>query len=534
MGQSTQPNSKFDGLICSFEPILGHRKYSTYFGGTTDDYINNMYIDIPRNRLYIVGNTKGNGNYSGSCAAQTNGSFPLCSGNGYYYKNSRCQTDREDGFVAQFNMANMSLSWSTLFGGSGQDNIQSIAIQNDQIYIGGQTWNNNGNLNEYPSPATTHSNCSFPLSDPGSGAFFQNSNNDLNKNMFIAAFTTDRKLFWSTLCGFSVDGITDIAFNSNGDLLCLGSYCTTDRYASSSTSPNGFGLTPTYNNGSSYFETVSGTRPSNTLMKFNAQKQLLWSTPLHFNSGNDLNATNINRQRLSHLLVTNQNRIFIATTIDDVSAPVLNVVSCYWQPQNGSTTVPGGNSPFDNYILSLDRNEQLNWATYFGGGDSNPNGYVTDVPTSITYQEPYLYITGSTRCVNSPYNQCITSIPNSYCDQTYYMGAQQASFTFDNFISRFRTDLLPTGLTSKEYITDCTMYPNPTTSKTYLQFVCTSRQPISLIITDVTGKQIVNSIYNNKSGNNILGLDLTGLTAGNYFVQLKGKYINITKKIIKL
>ena len=539
-GGQALPESKYDGLLASFEDD-GKLKYATYFGGTSDDIIKQMYIDPEQQLLYIAGHTKGSNNFSNSPLGQTNGHFPLYSGgtNNYYFKNQKCAVDREDGFIAQFDIKNMSLMWSTLFGGSGMDNITSISAKDNHVYIGGQTWNNDGGLNQMPSPASAHNTCNFPLSNPNDGSFFQNSNNVHNKNMFLAAFNPDRQLYWSTLLGFSVEGLMDIAFNSKAELLCLGGYNISDLYAPPGTAPNGQGLTPLYDNGSSYFQgQPASPAGTNTLMKFSPARKLLWSTPLAYTDyiGGTAQAEITKRHRTANLIV-DQDRIFTTTVIGGINLSTTAPSGTYLQSQNASNAA--GNPGSDTYLISLDAGEQLSWATYFGGGSSSNNlDYENDMPTAICVQSPYLYLTGQTQSVNGPYIHCIPQnvIPNSYCDQSYYLGAQNYSFTFDVFISRFKVDQLPSGIAkhgAKGNIS-CNLYPNPVQQYTHLSISSSKSLKVSIGIYDNSGRLLRSIPQVLRKGLNAFKLDCRELAAGQYYITVSGEGVYTNHKMTKL
>ncbi|OJV54360.1 MAG: hypothetical protein BGO31_09325 [Bacteroidetes bacterium 43-16] len=539
-GGTPMPHSKFDGLLASFDN-LGKLKYKTYFGGTSDDIIKYLHIDQQQQYLYLVGNTKGSNNFSNSPNGQTNGSFPLYSGpnNNFYFKNQKCAVDREDGFIAQFRLRDMSLVWSTLFGGSGKDNIVTVTTKDDIVYIGGQTWNNNGGLNESPSPASAHSTCSFPLSNPNDGSFFQNSNNSYNKNMFIAAFNDKRKLVWSTLLGFSVEGLMDISFNSKGQLLCLGTYNISSQYAPQGAAPNSLGLTPLYNNGHSYFQALPSTPAStNTLMKFSPDRRLLWSTPLAFNNTtSSAQETDFSRSFRAANLVLDGDRIYTTTHIAGINLSVTAANGAYLQAQNASNA--GGTTQWDSYIMSLDAHEQLTWSTYFGGG-STPNtmDYEHDFPTGLCVQYPYLYLTGQTNSTNAPYIYCIpgSMIPNSYCDQAYYMGTQPYSANYDAFISRFKIDGLPTGIKEGRKSGDitCTLYPNPVQHSTHLGISSNKNRPVQIQIYDQNGRLLRSIPQLLHAGLNAFNLDCSALPAGRFYITITGENVHITHKMTKL
>jgi hypothetical protein len=141
-----------DGLIASFNKTNGHLRYSTYFGSKSPDYISDMDID-DAGMLYIAGETSHDGTFTDACGPQTSGNFPLCSGNGTtnYFKGSKVSPgswDDFEGFIARFDLSNLSLNWCTLFGGDKLDDIRTVKAKNGELFVGGTTYS--AKTDQYP------------------------------------------------------------------------------------------------------------------------------------------------------------------------------------------------------------------------------------------------------------------------------------------------------------------------------------------------------------------------------------------------
>jgi hypothetical protein len=525
-----------DGLIASFDDATGALRYSTYFGagGVSEDIINDMVIDNDEARLYIVGNTEYQASFNGNCSSQTTGDFPLCPGifgASHYFKGGKNSSVEKEGFIAKFDINKMTLMWSTLFGGEGGEEIQKVQVRNGELYVGGITWS--ANMNESPSPTTSHSIDEFPLSDPGGGAFFQNSNAlpQSPRNLFISKFDTELQLVWSTLFGHSISGIRGIEFNSNDDLYILGLGMDPAMAAAPSPNPNPNGQVPVYDNGTSYYETPGGNNHRMVLARFDEANTLQWSTLLHSSPSGFTHSSP--HSVSSGLAIDENDRIYVGTFMNLASAPVYNVTGAYWQAQNASASTTGTNM-YDNYILGFSNAEQLAWGTFFGGAMSTAASssviHSYDNLMDLTTRDGYLYITGITSCPSSPYMEC--PFPNSYCDQSY--NADQ-----DCYISRFNTDLIPDPPLSVKGIradnVQVKAYPNPSSDVFNISFVHKGSNLSQGVfkITDITGRVLRSADLKIKGGVNQFSLDFSNFPAGAYFVTVSGDAVNGTVKLIK-
>lgn len=115
---------EFDGLIVKFNSS-GVREWGTYYGGVSFDAIFNSALSSDGS-LYIAGTTEG------SAGLSTAGSYQVNYGGGF-----------ADGFIAKFN-SNGSRQWGSYYGGSAEDNCNSIVLAaNGEFYISGYTNSSN-------------------------------------------------------------------------------------------------------------------------------------------------------------------------------------------------------------------------------------------------------------------------------------------------------------------------------------------------------------------------------------------------------
>ncbi|MCP4213967.1 MAG: hypothetical protein GY765_04880 [bacterium] len=123
--QTDQPSG--DGFVCRIRTEFTGTDsllFSTYLGGESGDYINDLVVDGLAN-AYVTGYT-------------TSGNFPR---NNYYQANN---AGSQDAFVSRLNTVAGTLVYSTYLGGSGMDTGVAIAIdQSGYVYVSGNTYSSN-------------------------------------------------------------------------------------------------------------------------------------------------------------------------------------------------------------------------------------------------------------------------------------------------------------------------------------------------------------------------------------------------------
>lgn len=78
-------------------------------------------------------------------------------------------------------------------------------------------------------------------------------------------------------------------------------------------------------------------------------------------------------------------------------------------------------------------------------------------------------------------------------------------------------------------------FPNPFSDRTAIRFNLPESEAVSLSVTDLTGKEVVNSIFSKfPAGQNTITLNRNNLTGGIYFYHLKaGQHISSGKMIVR-
>jgi len=120
--QSTSGGS-FEGYLAKFNSG-DVQVWGTYIGGSSWDIITGLTVDA-NDKLYVIGwsmSPTATQNCSSGCTSNANpGSFPIANPqNSVSYQQQSAGSGQRDAFIAVFN-ANLSLAWSTMFGGTGDE-----------------------------------------------------------------------------------------------------------------------------------------------------------------------------------------------------------------------------------------------------------------------------------------------------------------------------------------------------------------------------------------------------------------------------
>ena len=69
-------------------------------------------------------------------------------------------------------------------------------------------------------------------------------------------------------------------------------------------------------------------------------------------------------------------------------------------------------------------------------------------------------------------------------------------------------------------ISEITLFPNPSNDKVNISFISTAENNLTITVFDVSGRQIISQQATTTEGQNNLGLDVSQLQTGFYFVQV--------------
>ena len=146
-GTTAYPTPCYDAFVAKLTASGSNLVYSTYLGGTGDDFASSIAADSNGN-AYVGGLT------SASNFPVTYGTLQTSYGGGPF-----------DGFVAKINPTGSSLVYSTYLGGSQEDHVNGIALDaSGDAYLTGQTNSSNFPVQGGFQPQYTAASCGSALS----------------------------------------------------------------------------------------------------------------------------------------------------------------------------------------------------------------------------------------------------------------------------------------------------------------------------------------------------------------------------------
>ncbi|TND08221.1 MAG: hypothetical protein FD123_2476 [Bacteroidetes bacterium] len=263
----------------------------------------------------------------------------------------------EDIFILGFDNDGIRL-WATFYGGNCDDRGNGINVDDaGNIYVTGTQY---------------HSASSFPVMNPGGGAYFQTGSAS-GADAILLRFNSSGARTWATVYGEAIGGNDyghAVTTDHSGNVYIVG-------YTLATTLPMA-PLAPAGGYASGY----PGSTGSIFIAGFNPAGVIFWATYLGSATaasfGNDIHAAE-------------NGNIFVAGNTRGSGMPVVSLSGAY----NDATFNGGTGSGYgDGYIARFNSaNKALAWATYFGGtGDDTAEELASDRAGSI-------YVVGNT---NSP------------------------------------------------------------------------------------------------------------------------------------
>jgi hypothetical protein len=333
-----------DAFIAKFSGSNLRLVWSTYFGATGNEWATSVAVDGSGN-VFVVG-----------VIDDAPGFWLEDPGEGAYFEDTH-KGGTYDAFIAKFSGSNLSISWSTYFGGDGRDEAFSVAVDgSDNVFVVGRT----------------SSTADFPRKDPGEGAYFEDTHKGGTYDAFIAKFSgSNLSLVWSTYFGGSDwDEANSVAVDGSGNVFVAGW----------TLSSSGFPLADP--GGGAYFDnTHNGGFSDAFIAKFSGSNlSLVWSTYYGGSNGDYLGG--------DRGVVVGAGFIAVGamTYTRDGSFPVGNHPSpCpggFYQVRHGRVE--------DLAILTFDLNGVPVWRTFYGGSRHEES------PAGAAVYSTYLYVVGHT------------------------------------------------------------------------------------------------------------------------------------------
>lgn len=401
-------SGSYDAFVAKLDPSGSTLIYSTYLGGSANDYANGIALD-PSDNAYIVGQT------FSSDFPITSGAFQTACGG------SSCA--KGDVFVTELNSTGSALVYSTYLGGSGENQGNAIVLDaNNDAYITGNTQSTNfptmPGAFQTSCSCSTHSAAFVAALNPGGTALIYstylggtstNVGYALALNSFgdayvtgytqSANFPTTPGAFQTTLNANSAGFVTEL--NPDGSALVYSTYlggsstltklsceaCSTsialdssgDAFVSGLTMESNFPVTP-----GAYQSTLKSTSQGHNafITELNPTgTALVFST--YLGGSSDTGSTSI--------ALDQSGNVWVKGNTKATDFPVT--------PGAPQTTLGGS---FDFWVAELNpTGSSLLFSTYLGGSGTEYGG-ATAMLSLDTSNPPNVYVTGYTNSTNFP------------------------------------------------------------------------------------------------------------------------------------
>ncbi len=234
-------------------------------------------------------------------------------------------------------------------------------------------------------------------------------------------------------------------------------------------------------------------------------------------------------------------------------------ISTTWLP-NGFVVVTGqckelyNSTTIDAFVTMVIDSGTIVWTNKFYGTYSlgaAPSQMITDIQGNI-------YICGSENLLGGTKNGCIIKYDSNgnLLWNISYDGGGNLNDKFNAITLDSNNDIIVTGQTfttainanyvtvkygnsttginESSFISNITIYPNPTNTSATILFNLLKVENISISIVNMLGREIKNTTTNNlQSGNNKINLDISDLNNGIYFVRINNKKGFVNKLVIE-
>ena len=289
-------------------------EWATYYGHTNTDDGFSIAADQVGN-IYVAGRTQST-------------SFPTENpGGGAFFIGNRTGTTW-DAFIVKFNN-DCQQEWATYYGGKWEDFGLGIATDTaSNVFVTGYT----------------KSDTSFPTLNPGSGAYFVDTNSG-GWDLFILKFDSNSVRQWATLYGGSShEGSTSWIYNDIAADISGNIYVTGWTYSENFPKQDP--------GGGAYFDSSYAGMGDIFIVKFNNSGQRQWAT-LYGGDGYETGAG---------IAVNQTGNVFITGHTQSSDFPVMDPGSAYIDSSCSGT---------DAFILKFSDSGVRQWATCYGGSGTD-------------------------------------------------------------------------------------------------------------------------------------------------------------------
>lgn len=564
-GSGTGVFGNTGSFLASFGGSNGRLKYSTYFGGGSNCYMDCLAWDNAKQEIVFSGYiASSNWALVDTIDKRPNGNTISLRKNGRYYQST--SPDKESAFIGAFSLTR-DLVWCTLISGDSTDVINVVVPdKSGGLYALGNTCSHSGGVSPSTTPlfAPNTTPNTLPFVNPGSGAFFQTSIKHPYRRGIIAHFNSARAVDWSTLYGGGTDNeYLGLDVNSKNEMYIAGMAIAADTIRSNQADNSNITFRiPAYDAiGSSYMQgygsnSFGNIGPDAVIARFDSTHHLRWST-LFGQWGTERAPMRLAIDSFDNVFMSGNNEI------DDMGdhtglqgIPIFAVTGRYRQDSNASDSVviaPIGTlnnklESSDGWIVQFDPNNHPIWSTMFGGqfpgnhpisggrystydtiGDYQDAREIISSIVALTYQDTTrLYMTGVTKNPNTPmkFNNLMrrvkdTSALNGSFDDRVHSGY------WDCFIGMFDTIKIKPKTVSINNTSNSnakknvTVSPNPSHERFTITFNNESESNrVPMVVTSALGQILLSGSINAAHGTNKFMLDLGQLPAGVYFLHI--------------
>ncbi len=377
--------------VRALQVIDGNIEWSTYFGGDGNDYILDMTTTISEGVVQ--------GNQVLVCGMTSSNNFPYL--NELYSENTG---GWYDGFMASFN-ENDQLVWSTYYGGSGWDMLQTLSEQNStngEVFFAGKSDSED-----------------YPLVEGGQNSFNQPGNHGDFDAVITSLRISDGSRTWSTYFGGEgFDEIVSITNDKADNYYFAGN--TNSETTIETCQPGTNYEFPLCAQGMGYYQNVnlnSGLDgfQSGFISRFKSNNELTGSTFFGSNSNDkiyDIHFVDVSVDIPSYIFVVGQTDKVSDATYDCsgnwidqhdagfIDFPLCNVGSSYFEKSSGgfiSRFKPNGfilNGSTNVKDVEFQTITSVNDIVYVGGYTDNPSTSLQCTPTLANASLPICYQSG--------------------------------------------------------------------------------------------------------------------------------------------